>query len=240
MPDRLRWTPGRVDSLMAAQRAGRLAPSLAVEMNGAPRTVDVRKEFSREELFKIAYVPFVIAELVWDYAGTVLDIAAQMKIRATREPARLIRKAREMYKARETAMLRGDFSAVEMDNALVFEDKVRHIMEQMSMNLRLDLRRWYPLLQGQSVALLDAVHQCLVLYLALMRYMERQKAFVMERTGHTHDSIVPKEIHLVGVFVPLFIGDKPLSDDMDALMTQYVATVSNQIGLIRLDEFRKS
>lgn len=28
--------------------------------------------FNREELFRFAYVPFVIAELVWDYADTVI------------------------------------------------------------------------------------------------------------------------------------------------------------------------
>lgn len=50
--------------------------------------------FSREELFRFAYVPFVIAELVWDYADTVIIMAHQLNDPACRRLTRAIRNAR--------------------------------------------------------------------------------------------------------------------------------------------------
>ena len=40
----------------------------------------MQRELTDEELFRVAYVPFAIAELAWDYAGTVMDIALLLRI----------------------------------------------------------------------------------------------------------------------------------------------------------------
>ncbi len=54
----------------------------------------IDRMFNREELFRFAYVPFVIAELVWYYADTVLIMAKSINNPATRHLSRAFRNTR--------------------------------------------------------------------------------------------------------------------------------------------------
>lgn len=234
IPRQLQWSRGWVDNHFGPSSS--LAPSLQVTRFDKSQPVNVTETFNREELFRISYVPFVIAELVWDYADSVVLMAAELNIKETREPSRLIRQAREKYKRWQVEMLKKDFTDIEMANAYVYEDATAHITGQFIMNLRADLKRCYPNLTTGTVHLLEATYQCLIMFRALMLYMERQRDRVFKRTGKNMGFMLPKEFLYLKHLIPLYIGDKPVSEQFDALVDQYIKTFANQIALISLDE----
>lgn len=113
--------------------------------------------FTREELFRFAYVPFVIAELVWDYADTVILLARRLNDASARRLSRAIRQARTDYDRLRRRHIDADHRANEVENGYVFEEATSRITAQMALNLRLDIDREYPDLGEDSRNLLQAV-----------------------------------------------------------------------------------
>lgn len=187
-----------------------------------------------EALFRFAYVPFVIAQLVWDYADTILGMAAWLRISATK---RLCRAVRELH--REYTYIRENFiddahKNSEVENGYVFEDGVRNITNQMMLNLRIDLKSEYPDLNPEYLDYLLAVNQCDITLKALLRYTERQTQRIAGKVKRHVGRILPDAIYKLSAIIPEFVGDKPLSAKVHQLREQYIATFAAQIGIIEL------
>lgn len=229
-----KWSRGFVDDNLLQ----RSRPPLVHDTAVSPKPIDVKEVFSREELFYIAYVPFVIGELVWDYADTVTLLAAELKIDATKPLCRLIKKASKEYHREQRECLKRDYSEMELNNAYVYEDGVAHIVNQFMVNLHHDLKREYPELGSGWVNLITAVYQCWLTYRALKSFMGKQRDKVYNRTGMNMSFILPKQFFILERLVPAFLGDKPASERFAKLMGQYVATLANQIALVDMEEMR--
>lgn len=52
------------------------------------------KLLGEDGLFRFGYVPFVIGELAWDYADTVVDLASLMKLTKVRSLCRAVKNLR--------------------------------------------------------------------------------------------------------------------------------------------------
>lgn len=192
--------------------------------------------FDREELFRFSYVPFVIAELVWDYADTVIIQAQIIGNPATVKLSRAIRNARSEFVSMRRPYVIGDANKRQLENGYMFEEGVGHITKQMLSNIRIDIQKEYPELEENHRNLLVAVYQCHILSKALLRYMAKQKSDTEKRIGYPIGDIMPKPYYLMDKLIPEFIGDKPCSDEFKKLMKQYIETLSTQIGLVELND----
>ncbi|MCM1076277.1 MAG: hypothetical protein NC411_02830 [Bacteroides sp.] len=210
------------------------------EVKKAMSLRQIEKTFSREQLFRFSYVPFVIAELVWDYADTVIIQAEFLGNQLTRKLSRAIRQARAEFVRERQPYVDEDSQERQMDNGYVFEDAVKHITDQMLMNIKIDITKEYPELEENSRDLLIAVYQCHILSKALLLYMSRQKAQVEKMVGHKIGDILPKSYYRMDMLIPEFIGDKPLSPKFEELKKQYISTFATQIGLIELNDTSES
>lgn len=194
------------------------------------------KIFNREELFRYSYVPFVIAELVWDYADTVIIQAQVIGNPATIRLSREIRKARAEFVSVRRPYVIGEARERQVENAYVFEEGVGHITRQMLSNIRIDIQKEYPELDEDSRNLLVAVYQCHILSKALLHYMAKQKLDTERRVGHVIGDIMPSSYYVMDKLIPEYIGDKPCSEEFSKLMNQYIETLSTQIGLVELND----
>lgn len=192
--------------------------------------------FDKEELFRFSYVPFVIAELVWDYADTVIIQAQVLRNTATIKLSREIRKARAEFVSLRRPYMIGDARERQIENGYLFEEGVGHITKQMLSNIRIDIQKEYPELEEDSRNLLVAVYQCHILSKALLRYMAKQKTATEKRVGHAIGDIMPKAYYVMDKLIPEFIGDKPCSEDFMKLKNQYIETLATQIGLVVLND----
>lgn len=192
--------------------------------------------FTREELFRFAYVPFVIAELVWDYADTVILLARRLNDPSARRLSRAIRQARTDYDRLRRRHIDAAHRANEVENGYLFEEATSRITAQMALNLRLDIDREYPDLGEDSRNLLQAVYQCHITSRALLRYLDRQSQRVAERVGHSIGKMLPHSYYVMDRLIPEFVGDKPASPRFRELMSRYVDTFANQIALVELND----
>lgn len=187
-----------------------------------------------EELFRFAYVPFVIAELVWDYADTVLSIARRCT--ATNKLRRAIIEARKEYDSLRKQFIDKNNRDREIENMYVFENGVKRIADQMLLNIHLDIDSEYPDLEPQERSMLVAVYQCHVFSKALIRYTQRQSARIEKKTGFPLGKILPDSYYIMDRLIPEYIGDKPASKRLKDLLKQYIVSLSTQMGLIVLDD----
>lgn len=196
----------------------------------------IDRMFNREELFRFAYVPFVIAELVWDYADTVIIMAKSLNNPATRHLSRAIRNARAEYDRLRHQYIDREHRERELENGYVFEDAIKRITDQMLVNIRIDINSEYPALNDDSRDLLISVYQCHIMSKALLRYLDKQSERIAKRVGHKIGKMLPPSYYVMDRLIPEFIGDKPASAHFKKLMSQYVSTLAVQIGLVELND----
>lgn len=206
------------------------------EMREIAHRERIDKMFNREELFRFAYVPFVIAELVWDYADTVIIMAKSLNNPSTRRLSRAIRNARTDYDRLRHQYIDNENRERELENGYVFEDGIKRITNQMLMNIRIDINSEYPALNDDSRDLLIAVHQCNIMSKALLLYLDNQSARIAKRVGHSIGKMLPPSYYVMHKLIPEFIGDKPASAQFNKLMNEYVKTLATQMALVELND----
>ncbi len=192
------------------------------------------KLLDNESLFRFAYVPFVIAKLVWDYADTILDIVSRLRIRETKALSRTIKTLRREYEQFRAPYIDEFHEQSENENMIVFEDGVSDIMAQMILNVRCDLKMEYPDIDNDYMLLLIAVYQCDITLRALLLYAERQAESVAKKLDKYVGPILPRQMYALKALVIEFVGDMPPSERFSTLKKQYIETFANQMALIEL------
>ncbi len=190
----------------------------------------------RETLFRFAYVPFVIAQLVWDYADTILTIAAWLRITETKPLCRAIKELRRDYDRIRAPYIDKAHANSEIENGYVFEDCVKSITDQLLLNLRIDIRSEYPEIEPEYLNFLLAVYQCDITLKSLLLYVRRQTDIIAKKIDRHVGRILPDAVYKLDKLILEFVGDKPVSKKFDNLKRQYIETFATQIALVGLNE----
>lgn len=96
------------------------------------KELEVRRELQNEQklseildsetLMRFAYVPFVVAQLAWDYADTIVDVASMLKLHPTKKLCRAVRELKRQYDRVRDEFTNHAHRDSEIDNMYVFED----------------------------------------------------------------------------------------------------------------------
>ncbi|MGM9861655.1 MAG: hypothetical protein ACI30W_03585 [Muribaculaceae bacterium] len=249
----MRCRDTRVDDMRAAMMRREMAAravkvSLPTDMalgchvppNDSGRYDDVvdvmRRELTDDELFRVAYVPFAIAELAWDYAGTVMDIAAVIRDSDTRRLGRAIRKLREEYNQHRFRFIPREYRDGERANSLLFEENISKLMQLYTANVTAELRRLYADMDANYIMLLTALWQFKLVAAALMRYcvIVRNEAEDIMRVGM--GSLLPRTFFAAAELIDHFRGDAKMGD---AFMRVYNANVAALTAKIQQQQMNK-
>ena len=196
----------------------------------------VEQKLSREELFRLAYVPFVVAELVWDYADTVVCTSARLGSRATRNLSRMVRRLRERYDHTRYRFIGPAERNREVDNSLIFEETIKNHSDQLLMHIRLAMKNETPNLLPEWRTMFTAVYQCHVLSRALMVYTTDQEAKVSKRIGHHIHRMLPPECYALDELLPEYFGDMPPSQSFTKILEQYSRTFAAQMSRMEFEK----
>lgn len=196
----------------------------------------MQSELSDEQLFRVAYVPFAIAELAWDYAGTVMDIAAVIRDSDTRRLGRAIRKLREEYNQHRFKFIPREYREGEQANSLLFEANIGKLMSLYTSNVRAEIRRLYPDIDSSAEMLLVALWQFKLVAAALMRYcvIVRNEAEEIMRVGM--GSLLPRTFFAAVELIDQFRDDTTMGD---AFMRIYNANVTALTAKIQHQKMNK-
>lgn len=111
----------------------------------------------KEALYRFAYIPLAIAELAWDYADTIVNMAIEQGNPQTKPLSRAVRTLRREY---EQIRCRHALSAQmqeELQNAYKFEEAVDDVLSDHLHKLKTDILAMNPGLSTSSVYLLITV-----------------------------------------------------------------------------------
>ncbi|MGM9845574.1 MAG: hypothetical protein ACI30K_05035 [Muribaculaceae bacterium] len=196
----------------------------------------MQRELTDDELFRVAYVPFAIAELAWDYAATVTDIAAVIKDSDTRRLGRAMRKLREEYNQHRFKFIPPEYREGERENSLLFEESIAKVMQLYTVNVKAEIQRLNPQLDASYTLLLVALWQFKLVAAALMRYcvIVRNEAEEIMRVGM--GSLLPRTFFAAVELIDQFRGDTKMGE---AFMGVYNANVAALTAKIRQQQMRK-
>lgn len=225
----------REKMLRLAASGYRPQPSL-IDMCREDNIQRLERMLSREELFRFSYVPFSIAELVWDYADTVCKLAAINRTKNTLSLSRAIQSLRRDYQRIHSRHIDKENQQSEISNMYVYEECVEAITATLIINIKADIMSEYPDLDDNYTQMIIATYQCEILLKALLLYVKRQSAKVARKINRNIGHILPDPIYKLGDLILLFAGDHPLSPNFSSLHDQYVETFATQIALVGLDE----
>ncbi len=188
-----------------------------------------------EQLFRLVYVPFVIARLVWDYAETVVDIAAQLRLDETKPLSREVRNLRRDYDRMRQPYIDMEHRNSEVNNMYKFEAMVDYIVNQMLVNLKIDINREYPDTHIDYINLMLAVNQCDIALKSLIIYSERQAILASKQANISLQRIMPIQIYRLNELIPKFIADKPASAGFLKQKKTYIDILANKIALVKMN-----
>lgn len=198
--------------------------------------IKLSKILDTDALMRFAYVPFVIANLAWDYADTVVSLSAVNKQSPTKKLSRAVRELKREYDLVRAPYIDTAHRNSEEDNMYVFEDGVKDLFSLYLKNIEFDLKTAYPQLEMESIMFLKAVYQCHIVLQALYKYVEMQKRKVEKIVGHTIGDVLPSSLRRLDILIIEYVGDKPIGDHLMKQQSTYANCLANRIALIELTE----
>lgn len=201
---------------------------------------NLRTVLSEDAIFSITYVPFVIAEIAWDYADTILDIAAMMRLHETKKLCRAIKDLRIEYNRKRFEVIDDNWRKSETENMIMFQETLSHeYFGKIYVTFKDKLVQTYPELETNSVMLIASVYCCKTVIAGLMRYCQAQEKVVASILGYEINSIMPKQVNRLNTLVSEFVGDSPLVD-IEPVIKQYAEELAEYINNTEINETDKS
>lgn len=226
--------------LKRRQDAERAAALRAIAEKAERDKRRLREVLSEDAIFSITYVPFVIAEIAWDYADTILDIAVMMRLHETKKLCRAIKDLRIEYNRKRFEVIDDNWRKSETENMIMFQETLSHeYFCKIYGTFKEELMQTYPELETNSVMLIASVYCCETVIAGMMRYCQAQEKILASILGHEINSIMPKQMNRLNTLVSEFVGDSPLAD-IEPVIKQYAEELAEYINDTELDKTDKS
>lgn len=206
-------------------------PSLNYQLFPRRKTIH---DVPRNLLVRMSVKTYLLGALAWDYADTVLDIAAQMRIGGpTKKLSRSVRALRADYDRIRAKDLDDDFLKREWQLAETFENINKNHINKLCFGLVNEIHR-DTRLDPDYVALVEAVQMAMTI-LDTMRLFARQcdEQIVKYYPGAPH-SILPNHFISLSILLPQFAGDCYSHHSQSRQITARI--LLNEINEIELDE----
>ena len=168
-----------------------------------PKTLD---DVPAEPLSRMGVKMYIIGALVWDYADTVLNIAAQMRISATKKVSRAIRQLRLDYDRLRQLDLDGKHIRREWELAELFESISQQHITKLCNGLLAEIRRDHNL-NKEYETLVEAVQIAMTLLDTLRLYAAQCDAFIRKYYPQAPHSILPDHFMKLAMLLPQYAGD---------------------------------
>lgn len=200
------------------------------------RELKLSEILDSETMMRFAYVPFVIATLAWDYADSILNMAAYLRIQEVKKLCRSVKELKKDYDYLRAPYIDQAHQESEENNMYIFEDGVNDVFNLYLANIGFDIKSEYPDLDNEYVTYLKAIYQCHIVLKSIFRYAQIQTDKVEKIVGHKIGDIIPTQLRRLDTLVMAFVGDKPVSKKFEKQQETYAETLVNRMCLIELCE----
>ncbi|MCM1066409.1 MAG: hypothetical protein NC418_02400 [Muribaculaceae bacterium] len=162
------------------------------------------RDLPRRPLARMAVKLHILGSLVWDYADTVLDLAALMSITPLKPLCRAIRELKLDYDRMRQSSLSDKDVEVERNLGILFEDICRNHFVKLECGLDTDHR--FAELTSEYKMLSKAVYRTLTVIDAMRLFAADCDKWI-ERNGVFGHSILCEHFDSLAKLLPDFLGD---------------------------------
>ena len=218
----------RTGRIFRQQNANIIARQRAIKNNISME--EIKQRIDKETLFLFAFVPFVIAEVAWDFADTCIDIAIILRLTPTKKLCRRIRELRKEYDFKRSRFIDNAHRDLETDNMIAFQEDYKEYFSTLVKSINDQVDTQHPGLEYQSRLLISGAYSCAVVLRALFDYasfMERKIADLLgiDSTG----SIIIPELRELEKIILQFAGEESINNDnrFPSTLAPFVTTLTD-------------
>lgn len=175
---------------------------------------EIKTKIDRETLFLFAYVPFVIAEVAWDYADSCLNMAVLLRQRELKPLCRAIKELRRDYDRIRQRTIDRQHREIENEQMIMFQEDYKEFFSKLHLNIDLQVNKEHPGLCTDSRMLISAAYSCAVVLRSLFKYagiMEKRIADILGITAI--GSIIVKELRQLATLILHFAGKDSIGNN---------------------------
>lgn len=191
----------------------------------------INSKLDRDRLFLFAGLPFIVAELVWDYADSIINTAPEDS--GKKLLSRQIRNLRTEFDRERFSVIGGNLRESEQEDMLKIEEMMADYNFQMTVNFPLEIRTANPGIDEDSVTHLLAVYQCQVYYEGLCRYNRRCAAKIGREARLPISDIMPESFHAMGKIIPKYCQGTEQTKKLREYITKYSDILATQMALVK-------
>ncbi|MCM1223397.1 MAG: hypothetical protein NC044_05575 [Prevotella sp.] len=175
---------------------------------------EIKTKIDRETLFLFAYVPFVIAEVAWDYADSCLNMAVLLRQKELKPLCRAIKELRRDYDRLRQRAIDRQHREIENEQMILFQEDYKEFFSKLHLNITSQVSNEHPGLCTDSRMLISAAYSCAVVLRSLFKYagiMEKRIADILGITAI--GSIIVKELRQLDKLILHFAGEDSIGSN---------------------------
>lgn len=175
---------------------------------GKDRSVSTTQIIDDETFFRYVYLPYLLVQVIWDYADSVLNLAAQMRIQEVKRLGYVIRELSSEYEYRRRQhMSRGQLANQER-NMIFFQEESSKEIEQILSQIGGLLRERLPEINSEWRIFYSTVYLTEVLISTFKAYARFSAIKLKEKYGNVPGSLIPPQVAKLGSLIPQYLGEK--------------------------------
>lgn len=193
---------------------------------------EIIQRIDKETLFLLAYVPFVIGEVAWDYADSCMDMAKLLRLHETKRLCRRIRELRNGYDRIRYQHIDSAHRQSEEDNMILFQENYKDFFNKLHINIKGQVSIEHPGLNSESHLLITAAYSCAVVLRSLFKYMDTMEKRVADLLGiEAIGTLVINEIRGLEKIILQFAGEDSIGNNnqFPDFLNPFINTLCNYL-----------
>ena len=171
---------------------------------------EIKQKIDKETLFLFAFVPFVIAEIAWDYADSCIDLCILMRITETKKLCRCVRELRREYD-RKRYKIDQEHRNIETQNMEAFQEDYKQFFSELHTSITNQVAENHPGQCLEQRMLMAAAYSCAVVLRAVFKYTDILSKRIAGILGITATgSIIVKELRVLEKIIIQFAGEESI------------------------------
>lgn len=188
---------------------------------------EIKRRIDKETLFLFSFVPFVIAEIAWDYADSCINLAILLRLYETKRLSRRIRELRREYDRKRNRIGPGN-RKIETENMLAFQEDYKVYFSRLHHNIQEQINTTYPGQCYDMQLLISGAYSCAVVLRSVFKYVDIMQNKIAALLGITAvGSIIVSELRELEKIIIQFAGEESIggNNQFPSTLNPYVDTL---------------
>lgn len=179
------------------------------------------ERYGYDKLTERALGVYLLSELTWDYADTVMEMCRLNRNSDCRKLCHFVKELKQRYDLNRRKTISDQLSTEIKDKVEILDEFFEKDMRLLLVHIKADILKLYPDIDTNERLMLTAVHQCQVILDVMTRYSRRSGEMFSEALRHSFGDCTSKEQDALAILLPHFLGDCQCSESLSATKKEF-------------------